>query len=163
VQALLAAALGATLLSVPYVPQREDTCGPAALAMVLRYWGRPVLHDELAAELVSPELRGTPGSRLAEVARDEGMQAVAFRGDLPALREAVAAGRPPVVAWALGGGRYHDVVVVGFDRDDPVVHDPARGAARRIARGRFESRWAAAGHWTLLVAPRPSPDPAPRP
>ena len=157
VQALLAAAVGATLLSVPYVPQREDTCGPAALAMVLRYWGRPVLHDELAATLVDAELHGTAGSRLAELARAEGLRAVAFSGDIPALREAVARGRPPVVAWAMGGGRYHNVVVVGFDGDSPVVHDPARGAARRIRQDRFESRWAGAGHWTLLVAPEAPP------
>jgi ABC-type bacteriocin/lantibiotic exporter with double-glycine peptidase domain len=156
VQALLAAAVGATLLAVPYVPQRKDTCGPAALAMVLRYWGRPVLHDELAAALVDPELHGTAGSRLADVARDEGLRAVAFSGDLAALREAVARGRPPVVAWAMGGGRYHNVVVVGFEGESPVVHDPARGAARRVPLDRFETRWAGAGRWTLLVAPEPS-------
>jgi ABC-type bacteriocin/lantibiotic exporter with double-glycine peptidase domain len=160
VTALLAAAVGAALLSVPYVPQREDTCGPAALAMVLRYWGRPVLHDELAATLVDPELHGTPGARLAELARAEGLRAVAFSGDLAALREAIARGRPPLVAWAMGGGRYHNVVVVGFAGDSPVVHDPARGAARRVPRDRFESRWAGAGHWTLLVAPE-APAPAP--
>jgi ABC-type bacteriocin/lantibiotic exporter with double-glycine peptidase domain len=163
VQALLAAAVGATLLSVPYVPQREDTCGPAALAMVLRYWGRPVLHDELAAELVSPELHGTPGSRLAELARAEGLRAVAFRGDQAALRTALAQGRPPLVAWGLGGGRYHNVVVVGFDGDRPVVHDPARGAARTVDARRFESRWAAAGHWTLVIAPERPLSAAPGP
>lgn len=157
VQALLAAAVGATLLSVPYVPQRHDGCGPAALAMVLRYWGRPVLLDELAAELVSPDLHGTPGSALAELARREGLRAVALRGDLFALRDAVAKQRPVVVSWALGRGRFHDVVVVGFDEGHVIVHDPARGAERRIAGGVFETRWADAGHWALIVAPPPAP------
>lgn len=156
VQALLAAAMAATLLDVPFVPQREDTCGPAALAMVLRYWGRPVLHDELAAELVDPELHGSAGSRLAEVARQAGLRAVALRGDAATLHGAVAKGRPVVVAWGLGGGRFHNVVVVGFDGDRLVVHDPARGAQRRIAGARFEERWAAAGHWALIVAPEPA-------
>lgn len=162
VQAVLAAALGATLLGVPYVPQREDTCGPAALAMVLRYWGRPVLHDELAAALVDPELHGTPGSRLADLARAEGLRAVAFSGDFTVLREAIGHGRPPVVAWAMGRGRFHNVVVVGFEGDSPVVHDPARGAARRVARDRFERRWAGAGHWTLLIAPEAAAPEIPR-
>lgn len=152
-QALLAAAVGATLLSVPYVPQRQDTCGPAALAMVLRYWGRPVLHDELAAELASPDLHGTSGSALAGLARREGLRAAAFAGDMAALRDAVARQRPLVVTWALGRGRFHDVVVVGFDGDRVIVHDPARGAERRIEAATFEARWAGAGHWTLLVAP----------
>lgn len=155
VQALLAAT-AATLLAVPFVPQREDTCGPAALAMVLRFWGRPVLHDELAAELVDRELHGAAGSRLAEVARRSGLAAVAFRGDASALRGSVERGRPVIVAWGLGRGRFHNVVVVGFEGDDPVVHDPARGSARRIARARFDELWAAAEYWSLLVAPSPS-------
>jgi ABC-type bacteriocin/lantibiotic exporter with double-glycine peptidase domain len=155
VVALLAAA-AATVLAVPFVPQREDTCGPAALAMVLRYWGRPVLHDDLAADLVDPALHGSAGSALGEVARRSGLAAIAFRGDASALRRSLDRGRPVIVAWGLGRGRFHNVVVVGFEGADPVVHDPARGAERRIPRARFDELWAAAEHWTLLVAPPPS-------
>lgn len=156
VHALIPGVLAATVLTVPFVPQREDTCGPAALAMVLRYWGRPALHDELAAELVDPALHGTSGSRLAGVAREAGLRALAIEGDAEVLRDSVAKGRPVVVAWGLARGRFHNVVVVGLDGDTVVVHDPARGAARRIAAGRFEARWAAAGHWALIVAPEPA-------
>lgn len=152
---VLAATLGATVLSVPFVPQRQDTCGAAALTMVLRYWGRPVLHDEIAADLVEPELHGALGSRLAERARSEGLRAVAFSGGLPRLREDLGKGRPVVVALRVGRTRFHNVVVVGFDAQGPIVHDPARGAGRRLPAGRFERQWAAAGHWSLVVAPEP--------
>lgn len=151
--ALLAAAVGATLLGVPYVQQRNDTCGAAALTMVLRYWGRPVLHDEVAAELVQPELHGTLGSHLVEMARAHGLRAVALRGDRRLLDEAVRRGRPLVVAWRRGRNGFHNVVVVGTDATGVVVHDPARGAARRVGWARFERDWAAAGWWTLVVAP----------
>src|SRR5262245_32457492 len=67
----------ATTLAVPFVPQQKDTCGPAALAMVLRYWGLPVSHDVVARELKAPDLRGVAGSRLEEFARDHGLLAVA--------------------------------------------------------------------------------------
>jgi ABC-type bacteriocin/lantibiotic exporter with double-glycine peptidase domain len=155
VHLLLAAAVGATALSVPFVAQRKDTCGAAALTMVLRYWGRPVLHDQVAGELVEPELHGALGSRLAERARSEGLRAATFTGDLPGLREHVARGRPVLVAWREGGGRFHNVVVVGFDAAGVLVNDPARGARRRIPLGRFQRLWAAAGHWSLVVAPEP--------
>jgi len=46
--------------------------------------------------------------------------------------------------------------VVGLDARAVVVHDPARGAARRLPWPRFERRWSAAGSWTLVVAP-PAP------
>jgi ABC-type bacteriocin/lantibiotic exporter with double-glycine peptidase domain len=150
---VLAAALLAVTLDVPFVAQVKDTCGPAALAMVLRFWGRDVSHDALAAELDARELKGVAGSRLAQAARTRGLTAVAYRGDAGQLRDFVAKGRPLIVAWDMGRGRAHNVVVVGFEGDDVVVHDPAQGASRTVARATFEERWAGAGHWTLLVMP----------
>jgi Peptidase C39 family/Tetratricopeptide repeat/Surface antigen variable number repeat len=151
------AVLLATSLSVPFVPQqRPETCGAAALAMVLRYWGQPGSHDELARELGPADFQGVAGSRLAELARARGLTATAYQGDLVQLRDFVGKGRPLIVAWSLGGGRFHDVVVVGFAPDGRVVvNDPARGAGRAVAARDFERRWAAASHWTLLVMPVP--------
>lgn len=147
----------AATLDVPYVPQQKDTCGAAALSMVLQYWGVAVTHDEVARELLRPELRGIAGSQLAGFAAARGLTAVAHEGDIDHLREHVGKGRPMIVAWAMGRGRHHDVVVVGFDDDRRrvIVHDPARGAARAVDLDTFQRRWAGAGHWTLLVAPRP--------
>jgi ABC-type bacteriocin/lantibiotic exporter with double-glycine peptidase domain len=142
-------------LGVPYVPQEKDTCGAAALAMVLGYWGSTTPHDEIAAALREPELRGIRGERLAAFARDRGLFALAYEGDMAQLREYVAKGRPLIVAWRIGRGRFHDVVVVGLEEGALVVHDPAEGASRRVAARDFEERWAGAAHWTLLVMPAP--------
>ena len=93
-------ALAATIdLAVPFVPQEKDTCGAAALAMVLRYWGRPVAHSEIASALAEPELRGIRGTRLAAFAREHGLFALAYEGDLAQLRDYVGKGRPLIVAW----------------------------------------------------------------
>jgi hypothetical protein len=151
-----AAAVLATALAVPFVPQNKDTCGAAALAMVLRYWGVAASHDAIAGELMTKELHGIPGSRLADLARGRGLIATAYAGDLGHLRNFVGKGRPLIVAWGLGRGRFHNVVVVGFEEDGAVlVNDPARGAGRAVPAAEFEERWAAAGHWTLLVMPAP--------
>ena len=146
-------AVAAATLNVPFVPQEKDTCGAAALAMVLAYWGQPVPHDEIAGALLKKELRGIPGSELARFARERGLTATAYKGDLAHLRTFVERGRPLIVAWDMGRGRAHNVVVVGFEGDDVVVHDPAQGASRTVPRATFEERWAGAGHWTLLVMP----------
>jgi ABC-type bacteriocin/lantibiotic exporter with double-glycine peptidase domain len=152
--------LSAISLDVPFVPQQKDTCGAAALAMVLRFWQQPASHDEIATALGAAELHGIQGSRLAAFARDRGMQAIAYAGDLAQLRDYVGKGRPLIVAWKLGRDRYHNVVVVGFDeRGDVLVHDPAEGALRRVEAARFEQRWAGAGRWSLLVLPA---EPQPR-
>ncbi|HSD29339.1 MAG TPA: papain-like cysteine protease family protein [Vicinamibacteria bacterium] len=148
----------AVQLPVPFVPQEKDTCGAAALAMVMGYWGREVPHGEIAAALVERELCGIRGSRLADFARGRGTEAFAFAGDMVTLRDHLARGRPLVVAIDAGRGRLHDVVVVGFDdeRAEAIVHDPARGPGRRIGLGELEKKWAKSGHWTLLCTPKDS-------
>ena len=146
-------------LAVPFVPQVKDTCGAASLSMVAAYWGRPLLHDEIARELLDPGRHGIAGSRLVRFAQARGLSAVAYEGDLSHLREYVARGRPMIVAWDMGRGRRHDVVVVGFDGTGRhvIVNDPARGSGRAVPVADFEKRWAGAGHWTLLVLPGPLP------
>jgi len=153
---MLAAVLATSMvLPVPFVPQKKDTCGAASLGMVLAYWDRAVPHDEIAATLVETNLHGIPGSRLADFARERGMRAVAYEGDLAQVRDFVGKGRPLIVALKVGKDRYHNVVVTGFDDEDAdvFVNDPAKGEQRRVAQEKFEERWAGAGHWTLLVLP----------
>ncbi len=152
--------LAAVTLQVPYVHQRKDTCAAASLAMVLAYLNQDVSQEDIARALVQPELRGIAGSRLAAFASSRGLEAITYRGDMAQLREFVGKGRPLIVAWHLGGSRYHDVVVVGFDdpRDVVLVNDPAAGAAHPVRTATFEKRWAGADHWTLLVT-RPEPRP----
>lgn len=143
-------------LPVPFVAQEKDTCGAASLAMVLRFWDQAASQEDIARALLKPELHGIAGSRLADFARERGLQAVAYAGDLEQLKDFVQKGRPLIVALATRGGRYHDVVITGFDDDKGavIVNDPASGAGRRIRRDAFERRWAASGHWTLLVLPQ---------
>jgi ABC-type bacteriocin/lantibiotic exporter with double-glycine peptidase domain len=157
--------LVATTLSVPFVAQQKDTCAAASLAMVLKYWDADVSQDEIASTLLEPRLHGIVGSRLERFAQERGFTAIAYAGDLPQLRDFVAKGRPLIVAWKVGRhAQYHNVVVIGFDAasGDVVVNDPAVGAARNVAARDFEERWAGAGHWTLLVLPRPGPKPGER-
>ena len=152
VAALLAAPL---LLEVPFVAQREDGCAAAALTMVLRYWGDPAPEGELAAALRRRDETGVAGSRLVDVARQRGLEAVAYRGDMGHLREQVGKGRPLIVALGSGRRRFHDIVVIGFDDQgrSVVVNDPERGASRRLPARTFERQWAESGYWTLLVLP----------
>jgi ABC-type bacteriocin/lantibiotic exporter with double-glycine peptidase domain len=150
--AVLALVLAAAL-DVPFVEQREETCGPASLAMVLSYWGDDVTHDELA-KAAAEEPGGVYGSSLAALASQRGHRAVAFEGDLGLLRDYLGRGWPLVVALDAGKGRFHDVVVVGIGKDDVLVHDPARGPGRRMGVSAFVRRWNRSGRWTLLVLPK---------
>jgi len=159
-----ASVLAAAILEVPYVPQVKDTCGAASLAMVMRYWQSDVTHDAIAGKLLKPELSGIAGSHLQDFARDRGMTAVAYVGDMDLVREYLGKGRPLIVALKVGNNRYHNVVVVGYDEEkhELVLHDPAEGPSRRMAEAAFEKRWSGSMHWTLLILP-PQPTPSPSP
>lgn len=150
------------VLPVPFVAQEKDTCGAAALAMVLGYYGEPVPQGTIAGALLEDELHGIRGSRLADFARGRGMVALAFAGDLALAREHVARGRPLILALAAGRSRYHDVVLIGFDdvRREAIFNDPAAGAARRVSERDLDERWRATGRWTLLVQPSATARPA---
>ena len=140
-------------LPVPYVPQPKDGCGAASLTMVLRYWKQPADVDAIARSLVDAELHGIRGSLLESFARERGVTAIAYKGDMAQLHDYLARGRPLIVAWKLKKG-YHNVVVVGADEAAVTVHDPALGPSRALEAAEFERRWKGAGFWTLLVLPK---------
>src|SRR6516165_888048 len=85
VQADVAAGQG-HLIRVPFIPQETYQCGPAALAMVLQYYGAAVGPDEIARELYLPSIRGTLNLDLEFFARRRGFQARSFAGTLEQAR-----------------------------------------------------------------------------
>ena len=148
---------GSRLLDVPYLPQTENLCGGAAVAMVARYWGERRVYPEDFAGLVD---RGASGIRTdvlaSEVAR-RGWPAVRFDAESASsadwLGEQVDRGRPVIALIEVGPGRYHYVVVVAWTDQAVILHDPARAPFRVLPRAEFEQAWARAARWALLVLP----------
>ena len=48
-----------TIKGVPFVLQEKDSCGPASLAMVMAYAGKPIPVDTLASQVFTPGKKGT--------------------------------------------------------------------------------------------------------
>lgn len=145
------------LLDVPFLPQTDDLCGGAAVAMVLRYWGAATRPDDFAA-LVDPARAGIPADVLAADVRRRGWTSLPFRGatreaGLDDVRGHVNAGRPVVALIAVGPARYHYVVVVAVTGDALVVHDPAQAPFGVWTAASFDQAWSASGRWALLVLP----------
>lgn len=153
-------------LEVPVIRQAPEHCGPAALEMVLRYYGAPAAALSEAERTYEPALRGALITDLAAAARRAGYPAaVAAPGpdSLPAL---LARGVPPILLVSAGIGpiaRGHYIVVTGWDaaRRRYEVNDGGR-AARGLDAGDLARRWRAAGGRALLVR-RADPAGAARP
>lgn len=150
-----ASGVGGLRLAVPVVTQAPERCGPAALAMVLRYYGA----DSTAAALgdcgYDPVLRGALITDLARCARDAGFAARIERPGVDSLRTLLAHGVPPVLLYDRGigpVGRLHYGVVIGWDpeRDSFVLND-GQSEPRRMKRTALMRRWESAGGQALVV------------
>jgi ABC-type bacteriocin/lantibiotic exporter with double-glycine peptidase domain len=149
------------LETVPFVPQSEHQCGPAALTMVLRYWGAEAEAGELGRSLVLPSVGGTLTLELEFQARRRGFRTRALAGTLDVARRELRRGRPLIVFQDLGAGPVsipHFAVLIGFDdRAGVVVLHSGTTPFHVLAYEEFRRSWEARGGWTLLVVPRGAP------
>jgi peptidase C39-like protein len=144
------------LLDVPYLPQSEELCGGAAIAMVMRYWGATAVYAETFANLVDPGVQGIRGRDLIRALEERGYESASFEGNLDHIARALAGRRPAIALIEDRPGRLHYVVLVGMRRDRIVIHDPARAPFRVVDAGDFLRAWAPAGYWMLVAQPGPN-------
>ena len=147
---------GALVENVPFVRQRRDTCGPAALASVMLRAGVETSEEAISEALRTRENRGTVTFDLALHARAKGLIAVQrYEAGAEEMRAAVRAGVPPLVM--LGGllsiiGRYHYAVITGYDETRRlwIMH---YGVRPDVVMGfeRLERLRRNADGWTLYV------------
>jgi predicted double-glycine peptidase len=146
----------ARFLEVPYVPQTEQLCGGAAVAMVMRYWGMTGIYAESFAPLVDTRQNGIRGEDLISAMTRLGWGATSFRGDAAIAGRSLDAGRPLIALIEDRPGRFHYVVIVSWAAGQVVVHDPARRPFQLHAEREFVQKWEQSGYWTLLALPPPA-------
>jgi tetratricopeptide (TPR) repeat protein len=149
------------LAAVPFFPQTEFECGPAALATVLAASGLATDAAALVPEVYLPGRHGSLQAELAAAARRHGRLAYRLAPEPGALYAELAAGRPVLVLQNFGSRRdphWHYAVVVGFDAGHVLLRS---GTTRRqsLAAARFAATWARADRWALVVL-RPGELPA---
>ncbi|HEU5393942.1 MAG TPA: C39 family peptidase, partial [Candidatus Methylomirabilis sp.] len=90
--AVAAAPEAGRILPVPFFPQEEYQCGPAAVASVLAYWGIAAEPAAIAEAIYLPRLRGTLSLDLLLYAEQRGLRAVLLPQSADALKVALRAG-----------------------------------------------------------------------
>lgn len=152
----------AEISSVPFFPQDEYQCGPAALATVLAHTGVPVTPEPLVDQVYVPARRGSLQLEMLAAARRHNRVAYVIApryGDL--LRE-VEAGNPVLVLQDVGAltTQWHYAVVNGFDYPSGSVYLRS-GTTRRLETSftAFERSWMKSGYWAMVVT-RPDRIPA---
>jgi ABC-type bacteriocin/lantibiotic exporter with double-glycine peptidase domain len=144
---------------VPFYRQSESTCGPAALASILAFRGRPESLERITEAIYLPELRGTLPMDMEKFAQDAGFKTTSSSGTLDGLKAYVRNGIPVICMLDLGFSLYrkpHYISVIGFDDVNAVVigHDGLTPNSL-IGYEKFDAKWGRAGHWMLVIEPGP--------
>jgi len=140
---------------VPFHPQAEYQCGPAALAMALGAAGTPVDPAALVPQVYLPARAGSLQPEMLAAARRHGRLAVVLPPRLDGLLAEVAAGTPVIVLQNLAlpiAPRWHYAVLIGYDlaRGRVTLHSGTT-AALEMPLAVFERTWARSGHWAMVA------------
>ena len=140
-------------IPVPFIAQKPNYCGPAALAMLANYYGYKVSQDEIASAIYLPNIGGTLTSELSDYARRFNLWVRQYRGSVDDLRQKLDAGVPLIVLGKFGE-QPHYFIVLGWDdfRQVVTVHSDTRPRYEMRAED-FLRHWDRADHWTLLICP----------
>ncbi|MBY6204601.1 PA2778 family cysteine peptidase [Halomonas denitrificans] len=145
------------LADVPFHPQLDHHCGPAALMTVLGATGIRPEYDRLAERVYVPGLEGSLQVEMLAAARDFGRIPFRVPGSFDAVLGEVAAGRPVLILQNLrlrSLPAWHYAVVVGYDR--PTERILMRSGQERTMwtpAGTWLRQWDWAGRWAAVVLP----------
>jgi len=143
------------LAGVPFFPQEDYQCGPAALATVLAHSGAPATPAALAPQVYLPERKGSLQIELVAAARRHGRIPVVVAPRLSALVDELQAGRPVLVMQNLALASFpvwHYAVAVGYDRDaDEVLLRSGRTERLAMPAAEFARTWTLGERWGLVV------------
>jgi predicted double-glycine peptidase len=145
--------LAPELTDVPFFPQTEYQCGPAALATLLADAGADVTAEDLVDEVYVEGLHGSLQAELLGATRRHGFIPYVIEPDAAALVAEVAAGRPVLVLQNFGLPRvpvWHYAVVVGADADHVVLRSGTE-QRRRERTKRFMRSWRGGERWAFVA------------
>ena len=131
----------------PYIAQSHpNTCGAAALAMLLQYYDVSVTEKDFITEYPQIYQTGFYIPWLWEYSKKKGLKTESGSGDIEKVKNFIANDTPVLVyQFSYKGGRQHFRIVIGYDDknqvfilDDPT---PQMGKESRISYADFEELW----------------------
>jgi tetratricopeptide (TPR) repeat protein len=143
------------LTNVPFFPQLDYQCGPAALATALGAFGAKVTPEDLVSQVYLPERKGSLQVEMLAAARRHGMVSYLLQPRFEDLLREVAAGNPVIVLQNLGLKEgWHYAVAVGYDyaTGDLILRS---GVTEReqLNFAVHEFVWMRSGYWAMVAVP----------
>jgi tetratricopeptide (TPR) repeat protein len=151
------------LTAVPFFPQEEYQCGPAALATAFNSAGVAIRPEILTDQVYLPSRKGSLQIEMLAATRRNGLAAYVLAPQLADVLREVASGTPVVVLQNMLVSWYplwHYAVVVGYELDkSKLILRSGTNARQVLPFWYFEHTWQSSEHWAMVTV-RPDHIPA---
>jgi tetratricopeptide (TPR) repeat protein len=143
------------LTEVPFFPQSDYQCGPAALATALASFGVKVTPEDLVGQVYLPERKGSLQIEMLAAARRHGLVSYQLAPRLEDLLREVAAGTPVILLQNFGlRDGWHYAVAVGYDYDSGELILRSGVTEREVLPFTMnEFVWRRSGYWAMVALP----------
>ncbi len=145
------------LATVPFFPQQDYQCGPAALATEMAAFKVPVTPEDLVPKVYLPARRGSLQVEMLAAPRRYGLVSYQLAPRFEDVLREVAAGNPVIVLQNYGVWPidiWHYAVVVGFDF--PAGRLALRSGEKEhltMPFGVLEYTWKDSDYWSMVAMP----------
>ena len=146
---------------VPFVRQKGNLCGPAALSAVFNYYNKGISQEEIAQEVYLISLHGVLNMDLENYARERGFWTYAsYEDNFERIKEFIDRDIPVLVLTTAPSyipfkKAYHYLVLIGYeDGEKAFVAHSGKAANSIIPYKNFLKDWEQAEAWSLIVCPK---------
>jgi len=143
------------LTDVPFNPQEDYQCGPAAIATVLQYSGINVSSESMVEQVYLPSRQGSLQPEMLAAPRRYDRISYLVPPTLDGILREVQANRPVLVMQNLGLKilpQWHYAVVVGYDlMAKDIILRSGTIEEYRLSLSTFERTWQRGSHWAFVV------------
>lgn len=145
------------LTKVPFFPQQQYQCGPAALATLLQSININTTPDELVSQVYLPKREGSLQIEILAATRQHQVVPYVLNKKMADLLTEVAAQHPVLILQNTGLSwlpTWHYAVVVGFDLEHAELILRSGLEQRHVVPMKvFERTWARADYWAVVILP----------
>jgi len=147
------AGLHAHYINIEPIEQKSFFCGPAALSLVLTYWGCRISQEDIAKEVYIPSIRGTLNFELIQFAQNKNFWVDNITNQ-DSIKEYLNKDIPVIALCKHTVFGYHYIVIKGFD-DKNHFFVIASGVKKDCAiyYSEFAESWNVAKNWAIAVYP----------
>ncbi|WP_297887369.1 C39 family peptidase [Sulfurihydrogenibium sp.] len=141
------------ILSVPFVKQKDEYCGPASLSSIFQFYGEKTDQEDIAKFIYNPKLKGALITDLENFAKEKGFYTILKTSDITEIKSFIDEKKPVIALIDLGFwliSKPHYIVIIGYNEKGFIVNTGYK-EKEFISYEDFKQKWEKLGKVILVV------------